>query len=425
MAPAVTLDDVRAAAAALAEGGTVRCTPCTASETLSEITGARIWCKWENLQYTASFKERGARWFLLGMDAAARDRGVVAASAGNHAQGVARHAALLGITATIVMPATTPFSKVTQTEHLGARVVLTGQHFGDARAEGVVLTGQHFGDARAEAQVLAREHGLTFVPAFDDSRIIAGQGTVALEVLDQAPDIDTLVVPIGGGGLISGCATVVKARRPDVRVIGVQSETHPEFAAALGARVERVDAPSCAEGIAVKQPGELTLEIARELVDDVVVVREETIERAIGLYLEIEKSVVEGAGAASLAAVLAEPERFAGRKDALVVSGGNIDLRMLSAVILRALARTGRLVRFRLEVPDVPGRLAAVAHTIGDGGGNIVDVEHHRDRPGLPLREAILEVSVETRDAAHADAIEVALRGLGMAVARAEPGASS
>jgi threonine dehydratase len=377
---------------------------------LSEITGAGIWCKWENLQYTASFKERGARWFLLGMDGEARARGVVAASAGNHAQGVARHAALLGISATIVMPATTPFSKVTQTEHLGARVVLTGRDFGDARAE---------------AQALARDHGLTFVPAFDDPRIVAGQGTVALEILEQAADVDTFVVPIGGGGLISGCATVVKTLRPDVRVIGVQSETHPEFAAALGAHVEAVDAPSCAEGIAVKQPGELTLAIARELVDDVVVVREETIERAIGLYLEIEKSVVEGAGAASLAALLAEPARFAGRRVALVVSGGNIDLRVLSAVILRALARTGRLVRFRLEVPDVPGRLAAVAQAIGAAGGNIVDVEHHRDRPGMPLREAVLEVSVETRDAAHADAIEAALMGLGMAVARAEPDSTS
>ncbi len=401
MTTAVTYDDVEAAAAGIR--GSVVDTPCTYSATLSLITGAEVWCKWENQQFTASFKERGARWFLLGLDAATRARGVVAASAGNHGQGVAHHARLLGAPATIVMPAATPFTKVTRTELLGAEVVLEGADFGGAL---------HY------AQQLARDTGRTFVPAFDDPRIIAGQGTVARELLAQAPQIDTLLVPIGGGGLISGCAIATKALRPDVQVIGVQSETHPSFVMALGHNITPVDAPSIAEGIAVKVPGVLTLELARTLVDDIVVVPEAAIEAAIATYVEIEKSVVEGAGAATLAALLAFPDQFRGRRCAVVVSGGNIDLRVLSSVILRALARTGRLVRYRLEVPDAPGRLAAVAQAIGAAGGNIVDVEHHRDRLGLPLREAVLEVSVETRDAAHAAEIEAALRGLDMAVTR-------
>ena len=302
------------------------------------------------------------------------------------------------------MPAATPFSKVTRTATLGAEVVLHGAGYDEA-----------FEHARR----LATERGLTFVPAFDDPRVIAGQGTVALEVLADVPDIDMVLVPVGGGGLVAGCALAAAALRPDVRVIGVQSEAHPAFAAALGRAATAVARPSIAEGIAVKQPGALTVEIGRTLVDDIVIVPEEAIEEAIALYLEIEKSVVEGAGAATLAALLAHRERFAGRRVALVVSGGNIDLRVLSSVILHALARTGRLVRYRMEVPDVPGRLAAIAAAIGAAGGNIVDVEHHRDRPGVPVREAVLEVSVETRDRVHAEAIEAALRTLGLRVTRA------
>jgi threonine dehydratase len=258
------------------------------------------------------------------------------------------------------------------------------------------------------------------VPAFDDPLVIAGQGTLALEVLEQIAHFDEIVVPVGGGGLIAGCALAVKALRPDVRVIGVQSETHPAFAAALGGGpFPIVGAPTIAEGIAVKEPGELPLEICASRVDEMIVVPEADIERAIALYLEVEKVVVEGAGAAPLAAMLAEPVRFAGRRCVLVVSGGNIDLRVLSSVVLRSLARTGRLVRFRVEIPDIPGQLAAVADAIGVAGGNIVDVAHHRDLPGVPLRETILEVSVETRDRAHATVIAAALEATGFRVERA------
>jgi threonine dehydratase len=381
----VTIADVEAAAAGLAN--VITRTPCAESQTLSAITGAGVWCKLEGFQYTASFKERGARWFLDQLDPDARARGVVAASAGNHAQGVAHHAALLGIPSTIVMPIATPFTKVTRTEILGAQVEVVGDHFGDA------LT---------HALEIAAHTGATFVPAFDDPYVIAGQGTVALEVLEQAPDIDTLVVPVGGGGLIAGCAVATRARRPDVRVVGVQVEGYAGFAHALGVAPEPRGGMTIAEGMAVLEPGVLTTAIARELVDDVVIVTEDDIEHAVGLFLDIEKVVVEGAGAAGLAALLAHPDRFAGRTCALVVSGANIDTRMLSAVILRSLARNERIVRLRMEVPDRPGALATVASLIGAAGGNIVDVDHHRDRLGVPLREAVLEVSVETRDAGHA-----------------------
>ncbi len=380
----VGIEQVMAAAAGLA--GSIAATPCPESMTLSAITGAQVWCKLEAFQYTASFKERGARWFLDQLSAEERSRGVVAASAGNHAQGVAHHAALLGIPATIVMPHATPFTKVTRTEVLGARVVTTGAGFADALAA---------------ALQLAAETGATFVPAFDDPFVIAGQATVALEVLTQAPEIDTIVVPVGGGGLIAGCAIAVKALRPDVRVVGVQVATYAGMAYALGMAGAPTGGMTIAEGIAVVEPGALTTAIARELVDEIVTVDEGDLERAVGLYLEIEKYVVEGAGAASLAALLAHRDHFAGRRCALIVSGANIDLRVLSSVIVRALARSGRLVRLRVEVADRPGALGAVAAVIGAAGGNIVDVDHHRDRLGVPLREAVLEVSVETRDAEH------------------------
>ncbi|HEY3831075.1 MAG TPA: threonine ammonia-lyase [Acidimicrobiia bacterium] len=383
----VTIADVEAAAAALAR--VVVRTPCAESQTLSAITGTRVWCKLEGFQYTASFKERGARWFLDQLDAGARSRGVVAASAGNHAQGVAHHAALLGIPATIVMPHGTPFTKVSRTEVLGARVVVEGDGFHDARAHAITL---------------AAESGATFVPAFDDPHVIAGQGTVALEILEQAPELDTLVVPVGGGGLLAGCAVAVQARRPDVRVVGVQVDRYAGLAhaLALGDAAAPSGGMTIAEGIAVVEPGALTTAIARQLVDDIVVVTEDDVERAVGLYLDIEKVVVEGAGAASLAALLAHPELFAGHNCVLVASGANIDPRVLSSVLLRSLARNGRLVRLRMEVPDRPGALANVASLIGAAGGNIVDVDHHRDRLGVPLREAVLEVSVETRDTDHA-----------------------
>ena len=378
-------------------------TPCSPSRTLSDITGAEIVLKFENFQYTASFKERGARNFLLGArPERTRAGGVVAASAGNHAQGVAHHARLLGIDATIVMPERTPFTKVTRTETLGAHVVLTG----------ATLT-----EATADARERAARTGATLVPAFDDVAIIAGQGTVALEMLAQRPDVEVLVVPVGGGGLIAGMAVAAKHARPDVEIVGVQSERYASMVQALGRTVEPPGGTTIAEGIAVTEPGRITTDIVAALVDDVVMVREETIEEAISLYLEIEKVVVEGAGAASLAAVLEHRERFAGRRVGLVVSGGNIDLRVLSSVILRALARSGRLVRLRLEIMDQPGMLASVAAIIGGAGGNIIDVSHHRDLPGVPLKDAVLEVSLETRDRAHAESIVAALRESGLIVA--------
>jgi threonine dehydratase len=395
----VTAADVAAAAERLR--GAIVETPCNESRTLSDITGAEIALKLENLQYTASFKERGARNFLLGLDAEQRARGVVAASAGNHAQGVAHHARLLGIAATIVMPRATPFMKVTRTETLGAHVVLTGETLAEA-----------FADAEARAA----STGATFVPAFDDPAVIAGQGTVALEMLEARPDLEVLVVPVGGGGLIAGMAVAVKAARPDVEVIGVQSERYAALARARGALADAPGGTTVAEGIAVVAPGRITSEIVTALVDDIVVVREESIEEAVSLYLEIEKTVVEGAGAASLAAVLEHRARFEGRRVGLVVSGGNIDLRVLSSVILRALARSGRLVRLRLEITDQPGTLAMVAKIIGDAGGNIIDVSHHRDLPGVPLKDTVLEVSLETRDRAHADAIVTALHESGLTI---------
>jgi threonine dehydratase len=395
----VSAADVRAAADRLR--GAVIETPCVVSRTLSDITGADVVLKLENLQYTASFKERGARNFLLGLDAAQRARGVVAASAGNHAQGVAHHARLLGIPATIVMPQSTPFTKVTRTETLGAQVVLTGATLAAAFAD---------------AERRAHETGAMLVPPFDDAAVIAGQGTVASEMLTACADVDAIVVPVGGGGLIAGMAVAIKDARPDIEVIGVQSERYASMARARGATVEDPGGTTVAEGIAVSKPGRLTTEIVHALVDDVLVVREATIEEAVSLYLEIEKTVVEGAGAASLGAVLEHRARFAGRRVGLVVSGGNIDLRVLSSVILRALARSGRLVRLRLEITDQPGTLATVAKIIGDAGGNIIDVSHHRDLPGVPLKDTVLEVSLETRDRPHADTIVALLRESGLTI---------
>lgn len=399
----VTVADIEAAAAAIR--GAVVETPTTSSLTISQITGARVWLKFENLQFTASFKERGALTFLLRLTASERAAGVVAASAGNHAQGVAHHAHRLGIPATIVMPENTPFTKVVNTERLGARVIQSGAGFAEA------LTC---------ARGLAEAGGGTLVPAFDDPAIIAGQGTVGLEMLDQVPDLDTVVVPVGGGGLISGIATAVKGRRPDITVIGVNVEGYTAMAHVLGKASAPAGGSTIAEGIAVLEPGMLTREIVAELVDDIVVVSEQRIEEAIALAVEIEKTVVEGAGAAGIAALLEYPERFRGRKVGVVLSGGNIDIRVLGSVVLRALARSGRLVRLRIEIPDLPGTLAAVARVIGDRGGNIVDVEHRRDLPGVALKSTLLEVSIETRDRAHAQEIVDALAAEGYRATTAE-----
>ena len=396
---AVTLADVQEAADTIR--GAVLDTPTTPARTLSEITGANLWIKFENLQFTGSFKERGARNFLAHLADGARARGVVAASAGNHAQGVAYHARLLGIPTTIVMPADTPFTKVSNTAHHGATVVLEGADYAAAYAH---------------AQSLAAGSGATLVPAFDDPLVIAGQGTVALELLAAAPKLDTVVVPIGGGGLISGIAVAVKAVAAGTRVVGVQAEGYPGMLHALGHASAPTDGPTIAEGIAVVEPGLLTRKIVRELVDHIVVVSEQHIEEAVALGIEIEKTVLEGAGAAALAAVVQHPALFRGQTVGIVASGGNIDARVLTSVLLRALARSGRLVRLRIDVPDRPGVLAAVAEAVGTHGGNIVDVEHRRDLPGVALKSARLELSVETRDRAHADEIVRALAERGFRV---------
>jgi threonine dehydratase len=398
----VTATEVADAAEAIR--GAVRETPTARSETLSDITGAGVFLKFENLQFTGSFKERGARNFLSRLSAAERARGVVAASAGNHAQGVAYHAKLLDIPATIVMPADTPFTKVVNTSHHGAQVVLEGTDYAGAFAG---------------AQRIVAETGAALVPAFDDERVIAGQGTVGLELLAQTrpDDIDTIVVPVGGGGLISGISVAVKAARPNVRVVGVQAEGYASMLHALGRAPEPTGGPTIAEGIAVKTPGELTRTIVDALVDDLLVVPEQRIEEAIALGVEIEKTILEGAGAAGLAALLEHAAEFRGRNVAVVLSGGNIDARMLASVLMRALARSGRLVRLQIELPDRPGVLATVAEICGGLRANIVDVEHRRDLPGVAVKSVRLDVSIETRDRAHADEIVKALEAAGFVVA--------
>jgi len=395
----VTFADVKLAADAIR--GAVIETPTLAARTLSEIAGADLWVKYENQQFTGSFKERGARNFLGRLDSGARARGVVAASAGNHAQGVAYHARLLGVPATIVMPADTPFTKVSNTAHHGARIELEGDGYASAFAR---------------AKEIAAETGARLVPAFDDPLVIAGQGTVGLELIAAAPDIDTIVVPVGGGGLIAGIAVTVKHAAPGVRIVGVQAEGYPGMLHALGRAPAPTGGPTVAEGIAVAEPGVLTREITDELVDDLLVVSEQRVEEAIALFIEIEKSVVEGAGAAALAAVMQHPEWFRGRNVALIASGGNIDVRVLTSVLSRALARSGRLVRLKIDVPDRPGALAAIAAVVARAQGNIVDVEHRRDLPGVALKRARLELSIETRDRAHADGIVTALTAAGFPV---------
>jgi threonine dehydratase len=392
--PAVTLDDVRSAAETIR--GAVSVTPTTRSETLSTLTGAQVWLKFENLQFTGAFKERGARNFLAHLTPDQQAHGVVAASAGNHAQGVAYHARRLGITATIVMPADTPFSKVSNTAYHGARVVLEGADYAGAFAGAVRI---------------ALEGGATIVPAFDDPLVIAGQGTIGLELLEQtaADPLDAIVVPIGGGGLIAGIAVAVKAIRPAVRIIGVLADGYAGMVHARGRGAPAIGGPTIAEGIAVVTPGELTRRIVEELVDEIVVVSEQRIEEAIALGAEIEKTMLEGAGAAGLAALLEYPATFRDRNVGVVLSGGNIDSRILASVLLRALARSGRLVRLQIELPDRPGVLAAVAEIVGGQRANIVDVEHRRDLPGVALKSVRLDLSVETRDRAHADEIVNAL----------------
>jgi threonine dehydratase len=389
----VTLRDVEAAAATLA--GFVKRTNFDHSRTLSDITGADIWIKFENLQFTATFKERGALNRLSALSADQRKQGVVAASAGNHAQGVAYHAARLSIPATIFVPAGTPTVKIENTRRHGATVI-----------EG--------GATLEEAAALAKEHGarggLTYIHPYDDPLIIAGQGTIALEMLASMADLDVLIVPIGGGGLISGMAVAAKSLKPDIEIIGVQATLYPSMYNVIKAQSLPMRGDTLAEGIAVKAPGSITSEIVGALVDDIVLVTEQHIEHALSLLLTIEKSVTEGAGAAGLAAVLADPGPFKGRKLGLVLSGGNIDTRLLSGVLTRQLAREGRLSRLRFDIVDRPGQLAAVVAVLSNAGANIVEVSHQRIFTDLPAKAVVLEVVIETRDRSHLAATIGALR---------------
>jgi threonine dehydratase len=399
----VTFEDVTSAAAAI--GDAIVRTPTLRSETLSAITGADIWLKFENLQFTGSFKDRGALARLLRLSPSERARGVVAVSAGNHAQGVAYHATRLGIPATIVMPRSTPNLKVANTEALGARVVLHGDD----------LTAAH-----AEAERLAHESGLVWVAPFDDPVVIAGQGTVALELLADAPDLDVLVVPVGGGGLLAGIAVVAAELRPDLELIGVETELYPSMLCELHGGGPVPGGITIAEGIAVATAGRITSAIIRLLVQDIVTVAETRIEEAVNLLLEIEKTVVEGAGATGLAAVVSTPERFKDRRVGLILTGGNIDARLLASIIMRGLVRSGRLSRLSVEVNDAPGSLSRVTGIIGNLGGNIVEVAHQRLFSDLSVKSTALELAVETRDRAHATRIVDALESVGYRVTRAE-----
>ena len=401
----VTFADVTQAAAAIA-GEVVR-TPTLRSHTLSLITGADLWLKFENLQYTASFKDRGALNRLLQLSPQERARGVVAVSAGNHAQGVAYHATRLGIPAVIVMPRSTPNVKVASTEALGATVVLHGDDL-DA--------------AQAEAESLAVDRGLVRVAPFDDAAVIAGQGTVALELFADVGALDAVVVPVGGGGLLAGMAVVAAEMAPQVELIGVETELYPSMINELRGGIEEVPGgATIAEGIGVAQAGRITSDIIRALVDDVVAVPESAIEQAVNLLLEIEKTVAEGAGAAGLAAVLADPARFKDRRVGLVITGGNIDPRMLASVIMRGLVRSGRLTRLSVSVTDVPGTLSTVAAIVGEHRGNIVEVAHQRLFSDLSVKSTMLELAVETRDRDHADRIVDGLEAAGYPVRRSDP----
>jgi threonine dehydratase len=402
---AVTLEAIREAAAALA--GQIDRTPTVHSRTLSAIAGAEVFLKLENLQFTGSFKERGAVVKLASLGPEARRRGVVAMSAGNHAQAVARHAQRLGIAATIVMPRYTPNVKVERTRGFGAEVVLDGD---DLEAAG------------ARAHALEAERGLAFVHPYDDPDVVRGQGTVALEMLEAQPDLDVLLVPVGGGGLVSGIAVAAKALRPGIEVVGVEAERFPSMQQALRGEPIRCGRTTLAEGIAVKRPGDLTLALVRAHVDDIVLVSEAAIEEALLLLLEVEKTVAEGAGATPLAALLEAPARFRGRRVGLVVSGGNIDLFPLAHVLMRGLVRTGRLVRVSVEILDVPGVLADVTRILADAGANVVEVHHRREFADVPVKGAEIDFVLQTRGREHAAEILARLKSAGYAAAVLENG---
>lgn len=392
----VTLADVERAALVLS--GAIAMTPCDRSMTLSRELSCELWLKFENLQFTASYKERGALNRLSALTAEERQRGVIAMSAGNHAQGVSYHAGRLGIPATIVMPEGTPQVKAENTRRWGANVILTGKTLEEA--------------ARF-ARSYGAEKGLVFVHPYDDPLVIAGQGTVALEMLRAVPQLEVLIVPVGGGGLIGGMAVAAKALKPEIEIVGVEAALYPSVYNAIKGTHLPVQGDTIAEGIAVRDPGAVAAPILRDLVDDIVLVGETHMERALYALLMIEKTVVEGAGAAGLAAMMADRERFRGRKVGLVLTGGNIDARLLASVLTRELAREGRLSRLTIDIPDRPGELARVATVLGQVGANIVEVYHQRVFTDLPARGTELNLVIETRDREHLESVLAALKGAG------------
>jgi threonine dehydratase len=400
-AHAVSLADIEAAAQEL-EGQVVR-TPFIAAPKLSNLTGAKVFVKYENLQFTNSFKDRGAFLKLSSLGEAERKRGIIAMSAGNHAQAVAYHASRLGIPAVIVMPEGTPFVKVGNTETLGAEVLLCGETISEARVK---------------ADEIAEQRGLTLVHPFDDPLVIAGQGTVAMEMLYDLPKMETMVVPIGGGGLIAGCAVAAKALKPEIEVIGVEAALYPSMYHGIRGEEPRCGGQTLAEGIAVKSAGSLTLPIVRDLVSDIILVDETKLERAICTLLTIQKTMAEGAGAASLAAMMVEPERFRNKTVGLVLTGGNIDPRMLASIVVRGLEFEEKIVSLRMKISDQPGVLGKIATLLGNAGANILEVSHQRMFLDIPAKGASLDIVIETKDAAHAKAVMGRLEAAGFEVER-------
>jgi threonine dehydratase len=403
----LSIDDIRAARKII-DGAVLR-TPMLPAPKLSALTGAQVFVKYENLQVTNSFKDRGALVKLSSLDEGARKRGVIAMSAGNHAQAVAYHAARLGIPATIVMPVTTPFVKVAATKSHGAEVVLHGE----------TIT-----ESESRCEEIKNERGLTLVHPYDDARIIAGQGTIALEMLEDVPDLDALVIPIGGGGLIAGNAVAAKGMKPGIEIVGTEAALYPSVWNALHGEGRPIGGPTLAEGIAVKNVGKLTLPIIRDLVSEIVLVDEAHLERAVNAFLTLQKAMAEGAGAAGLAAMLAKPERFRGRRVGLVLCGGNIDPRILASIMVRELDRDNRIVSFRLTIPDRPGVLGQIATRLGELGANILEVDHRRLFLDVPAKGAKLDVTIETRDREHAQEIIAAMDADGYAPVRIETGAA-
>ena len=403
----VTAADIEAARRVV--DGVVLRTPMLPAPRLSALTGAQVFVKYENLQVTNSFKDRGALVKLASLTDAERKRGVIAMSAGNHAQAVAYHAARLGIPATIVMPVTTPFVKVAATRSHGADVVLHGESMSETQAR---------------CEQIQAERSLILVHPYDDPRIIAGQGTIALEMLEDVSDLDTLIIPIGGGGLIAGNAIAARAKNPAIEIIGAEAALYASAWNALHGDNRPLGGPTLAEGIAAKHAGKLTLPIIRELVAEVILVNEAQLERAVNAYLTLQKTMAEGAGAAGLAAMLAKPERFQGKRVGLILSGGNIDPRVLASIMVRELERENQIVSFRLTIPDRPGVLGAIATRIGSLGANILEVDHRRLFLDVPAKGAKLDVTIETRNAAHADEIMAAFAADGYLPVRIETGAA-